>query len=164
MTVIPTEDADTKPSSGSTASLLTAALDATADGILVVDRAGKIVLFNARFAKMWDLSTEVLASRDDDKAVAEAVSRVRDPEGFVARIAELYDHPEEKSFDVIELLDGRKFERYSRPQRHGGEVLGRVWSFRDATKRCRAESALRASEERYRQLFHESPQAIYLSS
>jgi PAS domain S-box-containing protein len=40
-------------------SLLTATLDSTADGILVVDRAGQITSFNHRFTEMWGLPDSV---------------------------------------------------------------------------------------------------------
>src|SRR5580692_7827809 len=50
----------------STLSLLKATLDSTADGILVVDNAGNIAQFNARFAEMWCLPDTILESRDDD--------------------------------------------------------------------------------------------------
>ena len=113
---------------------------------------------------MWGLPLSTLATRDDQAALAEVVEQIKDPDAFVARVKELYDHPEETSFDVIELVDGRIFERYSRPQRLGEEIVGRVWSFRDVTNRTRAESALRDSEERYRRLFEESRQAIYLTN
>ncbi len=145
-------------------SLLEATLEATADGLLIVDRAGRIVRFNKRFATMWGLSDEVLASGDDEAALAEAVSRIRDPNAFIERVRYLYDHPEEESEDTIALSDGRVFERYSRPQTLGDEIVGRVWSFRDVTARVRAEHGLRQSEDRYRRLFETSPQAIYVTS
>jgi diguanylate cyclase (GGDEF)-like protein/PAS domain S-box-containing protein len=151
-------DADVK------ASLLEATLNATADGLLIVDRAGKIVRFNERFARMWELSPEVLASGDDEAALAEAVGKVRDPEAFLSRVRYLYEHPTEESFDVIELRDGRSFDRHSLPQLLAGEVVGRVWSFRDVTDRLMVEQQLRQSEERYRRLFEESREAIYMTT
>ena len=66
------------------------------------------------------------------------------------------------SHDDVELLDGRIFERYSRPQKLGEKVVGRVWSFRDVTKRRRAEERLRDSEEMLRSILTYSPDAINL--
>jgi PAS domain S-box-containing protein len=134
-----------------TLSLLEATLDATADGILVVDPQGRITSLNRRFAEMWRFPQEILDSRDDAVALAFAVGQLRDPEAFTARVDELYQNPEAESHDVLEFLDGRVFERTSRPQRVGGEIVGRVWSFNDATDRKRLEadvtSALAQAQE-----------------
>jgi len=144
------------------ASLLRATLESTADGILVVDREGRIVLHNERFRTMWSL-TETDLERGDDYALGLAQARLRDPAAFLARVRTLYDNPEKTSSDRLELSDGRVFERYSRPQYMAGEVVGRVWSFRDVTEAFRTQEQLRTSEERYRRLFQESRHAVYLT-
>ena len=125
-------------------SLHRAILDSTADGLLVVDRDGRIVSFNRRFAEMWRLPDDVLSSGDDDRALAAVLGQLREPRRFIDKVRALYAAPEAESFDELEFLDGRTFERYSRPQRVGGEIVGRVWSFRDVSERHRAEQALRS--------------------
>jgi diguanylate cyclase (GGDEF)-like protein/PAS domain S-box-containing protein len=130
-------------------SLQRATLEATADGILVVDMAGGIAGFNQKFLEMWRLPPQVAGSGDENRAFGYVAQQLKSPEAFLARIRDLRGRPHAASFDVIEFGDGRTFERYSQPQRLGGAIVGRVWSFRDVSERRRAEEALRDSEERY---------------
>ena len=142
-------------------SLMLATLESTADGILVVNTDGKIVAFNRLFAQMWRLPEEVLASKEDARALECVLDQLTEPEKFLEKVYYLYRHPEEESFDRLLFKDGRVFERYSRPQLIGGEVAGRVWSFRDVTERKRAQAALRESQERFRLLAEVTNDAIW---
>jgi diguanylate cyclase (GGDEF)-like protein/PAS domain S-box-containing protein len=123
-------------------SLLEATLESTADGILVVDRQGAIVMYNQKFRKMWHIPPGVLKTGSDDEAIHHVLRQLKDPEGFVKKLMELYTHPEMDCFDEIEFQDGRIFERYSIPQLLGNEIVGRVFSFRDVTRRKQMEEQL----------------------
>lgn len=145
------------------ASVLTATLEATADGILVVDVCGKIVSFNQKFCDIWGIPESGLRSPDHDQALGYVLDQLTDRQGFIAKVQALYVRPEEESFDVIEFKDGRVFERYSKPQRIGDNVVGRVWSFRDVTDRKRAEHDLKKALEWQEALFEGSRDAVFLS-
>ena len=123
-------------------STLHATLEATADGILVVDRQGKIVNFNRRFTEMWHIPDSIMESQDNNQALAFVLDQLVDPKAFVSKVHEIYGQLEVESFDTLLFKDGRVFERYSRPQLVAGQNVGRVWSFRDATERKRAEEKL----------------------
>jgi PAS domain S-box-containing protein len=126
-----------------TLSLLKATLEATADGILVVDRDGRIVSFNKKFVEMWRIPDDVIMARDDERAIEFVLDQLRDPERFVKKVKDLYDQPEAKSYDWLEFKDGRMFERYSSPQKIGGVTVGRVWSFHDVTRLRLMEDTIR---------------------
>jgi two-component system sensor kinase FixL len=116
-------------------SLLRATLEATADGILVIDTEGKVVSHNQKFLQLWHIPESLAEERDDDKLLAFVLDQLSDPEGFLSEVKRLYSHPEESSNDTLKFKDGRVFERFSKPQKIDERIIGRVWSFRDVTER-----------------------------
>ena len=134
-------------------SLLRATLEATTEGILVVDENGKIVNFNRKFTDMWRIPDSVLQARDDNKALAWVLDQLKDPERFIKKVKELYAQPDSKSYDWLEFKDGRIFERYSQPQKIGGKTVGRVWSFRDVTDRRLMELTMKRQARTFDHIF-----------
>lgn len=129
--------------------LLSSILNSSADGLLVVDRTGKILAWNDRFRAMWNIPEGIMETRADEAALAAVLDQIVDAEGFLARVRELYARPREESFETILLRDGRTFERFSRPLGREGDVHGRVWSFRDITRQKGAERSVRETEMKF---------------
>ncbi len=142
-------------------SLLQATLESTKDGILVVDNSGKFSGYNGQFIKMWNIPDDILKERDDKKAIVAATELLVDPSYFVERVEALYAHPEEISFDSLELKDGRTIERFSQPQRMNDEIAGRVWSFRDVTEQKKAEEETKKIADQLSEVSSSLPGAVY---
>ena len=131
--------------------ILSTQQEASIDGILVVDVEGKIISSNRRFAEMWGIAADVLASGADDRALQSVMDQLARPEDFIDEVRRLYAAPEEKSRDEVALKDGRTLDRYSAPMIGAdGKHFGRVWYFRDITERKRAEANREALEQQLR--------------
>ncbi len=142
-------------------SLHEATLEAARDGILVVDGEGRVAGYNGTFARMWGLPEPHLRAPVLAGTTSIASLVGRDPAKVVDQVCTPHVHPEAETADVVTVADGRTLERYSRPQRLGGEVVGRVWTFRDVTAAREAEDALRDSEARFRSLARAAPVGIF---
>ena len=137
-----------------------AALESTADGIVVVDSAHKMVTCNRKFVEMWRIPGSVLGSRVMEARLAFIAQQTRAPEAFLQSIRQSDADPEAKFDEVIELKDGRIFELHSEPQNVKGKYAGRVWGFRDDTGRRRAEKHLKERTAYLNALIENSPLAI----
>jgi PAS domain S-box-containing protein len=129
-------------------SLLKATFESTEDGLLVVDSSERIVQFNQKFVDMWKVPAGLLVQGEDNNALDYVKGQLTNPDIFLKSIKYLYTNPEATSSDLLEFIDGRVFESYSQPQKVYGINVGRVWSFRDITKRKKAEEDLIAAKEK----------------
>jgi signal transduction histidine kinase len=128
--------------------LLKSTIESTADGLLVVDKNGRIMLFNSKFSEMWKIPDELLAAGEDGKLLEFVRDQLLKPEEFLIQVKKLYADPVSITYDFIEFRDGRHFARYSQPQIINGVMSGRVWSFRDITESKLVEKELIAAKEK----------------
>ncbi|MDR3492095.1 MAG: diguanylate cyclase [Gammaproteobacteria bacterium] len=132
--------------------LIKTVLESSPDGVLVVNEQGLIISYNSRFVEIWELSLSHQSSEfipyialgvDDAPILSAVTQRVKDPTVFLARVQELYAHPDLDDHCELELIDGRTIERHSTAlwsDEH--DYLGRVWFFRDITSHKKIENKL----------------------
>jgi PAS domain S-box-containing protein len=135
-----------------TVSLLRSTLEATADGILLVDTRGEVRALNQRLRALWRLSDEVTEGMKLTRLLDMVQDQLDDPVCFLEKTSELYADEQLERLDVLRFKDGRVFERYSRPQWQASRIAGRVCSFRDITHREQAQEQLRTSADQLRAL------------
>jgi diguanylate cyclase (GGDEF)-like protein/PAS domain S-box-containing protein len=124
--------------------VLSTQLEASLDGILVVDEQGRVISCNRRFVEIWSMPKDVLQSSSDERLLQWVIEKVADPGEFLKKVRLLYRRKDLKSHDKIHLRDGRILDRYSAPMAgEQGRYYGRVWYFRDVTDSVRAEDSLK---------------------
>lgn len=137
--------------------LLAAALESTADGILIVHGDGRRASWNRQFSDLWQVPESLRRTHSARRVTALLLRQLEAPTTLRRRLRELAAHPERPSFDVVRLRDGSTFEVHSQPQRLGTEIVGRVWSYHDLTAREHAMTEWRAMTARFEIAFGNAP-------
>lgn len=114
-------------------------LESTDNGILVSDPDGRVIRYNKRFAELWGFSDEY----DRDSRVLGGVLRqLENADEAAENVKSLIGSEDTENTTLLYLLDGRTYEQASIPMYVEGKPAGRVWSFRDISKRVNAEKGL----------------------
>jgi signal transduction histidine kinase/ActR/RegA family two-component response regulator len=133
-----------------TVALLNATLEASPDGIVALDLSGRVLVYNARFAAIWDMPRSLLECGDGDAVAGHIASRIVDTEAYRRSVLRQQQTPAVAFREELQLKDGRFFERHATPQLIGGQCAGMVVSWRETTEQRRAEAERLALEQRLR--------------
>ena len=124
--------------------LLHAQVNSSIDGILIVDEGNNKILQNQRMLDLFKIPSHIAEDTNDKRQLQWVAGVVKDSAAFMEKVLYLNAHPDKISQDEIELKDETILERYS-AQVIGkdGASYGRIWTFRDITKRRKAEESFR---------------------
>jgi signal transduction histidine kinase/CheY-like chemotaxis protein len=112
-------------------------VDAATDALLLVDGEGRILDCNAACRRLLGCAPGGLLV-----STAAGLDQLSEPAEVVARLRELAGDLRTEAGDQVRLHDGRALECSTRPLQVDGEIVARLWRFRDLTDRTGAELEL----------------------
>ncbi len=130
-------------------------LEATADGILVLDRQGRIINMNHRFAQLWTLPERLTRGGDGAAVLSYMAGMLPDGATYSRSLDAIPAQDAAETRHVLTLADGTILEQKSRAQYSAGTSTGRVFSFTDITQRTHAEVELLEHRDRLQELVAE---------
>ncbi|MBM3447611.1 MAG: response regulator [Bacteroidetes bacterium] len=121
-------------------------------GILLENHQRKIVYVNKKFVELFNspVSEDDLVGVDCS-SIAQVVKKLFvGEELFVERVNEIFEKRNLSLNELLELKDGRFFERDYIPVFVDGEQSGHLWKYTDVTDRVLAEKRLRNREAKFK--------------
>lgn len=129
--------------------LLRATFDSMNDGILVIDSEMKIRMWNERLTEMMNVTPGTLSSGVEYEPFLmeqahSGILKISDPKAFAKKVMDSMSIGEDLTQEVA-VCNGKTVEIRRRRMAQGGYIC----TYTDITHRKLADSAIRASEERY---------------
>jgi len=103
------------------------------EGVLALDMHGRTIMFNRRFAEMWQTTPEIEASVGNDEILSFIIDRLEKPERMFGSNYRILDGLGNSSHS-LQLKDGRSFGCRTRTMKKGAELAGLVLFFREASR------------------------------
>lgn len=122
--------------------ILKATFELSETGILVLDNDGNVVECNDLYLKTWNMNQDFLTNASYEEKVQYNLSQLKNAEDIGKDAKMLRERPGMETAGVIEFMDGRVVERYSKGLIIAGEIVGRVWFYLDITDRKNRETEL----------------------
>lgn len=123
-------------------SMMRATLESSTDGILVVDNKENIVDYNTKFVELWNIPNSIIEAKNNKILTEYLLEHLQKPDEYLFKIKELKKNPDDISINILKTKSGKTFECYSQPHKLKNKNVGRVWSFRDVTKKIHLQEKL----------------------
>ncbi len=140
------------------ASLAEAALEATPNGIMIVNPQGQIINYNERLVSMWNIPPSIIQQQNLTVLLNFLAEQLEQPNQLLDQRNNFLDCKNYKGESAeIALCNGRIFKYYSHPQILHDQIVGRVISFRDRSSEHQAQKEIEDRELRLRAIFNHCP-------
>ncbi len=142
------------------AALLKAVFETAGIGILVTRSNRSVIDCNNTYLSIFKLSRDFLFREDPETVVAHCRAMMQVPEVSINAMQYLTENPDENLSERLYFKNGIIIERFTEVLKVDGQIIGRIWFYRDVTERARAEEQLRASEMQNKAIIDAMPDLI----
>ncbi|MEO5334205.1 MAG: PAS domain S-box protein [Magnetococcus sp. YQC-5] len=125
--------------------LMRAIFESPQDGILVVDKDGRILRNNTRFREMWQIDQTITMEGMDLRRLRFILKQLFEPTALLNKIRTA-SHTKTTDAEILRLKNGLIFEFHAALLSTKDQTNGWVWIFTDVTERVQKEAALRLRE------------------
>ncbi len=124
------------------------------ESILLDDENCKVILTNANFCKLFNisLSPEELIGVDCKSTIVKVAGLFKEPETFITRVSEIIKVKQPVLMEEIEMADGHMLERDYTPILIDNVLKGHLWKYSDISERKNRERLLLQQEMKYRNI------------
>jgi signal transduction histidine kinase len=129
---------------GRMASLLRTALESTAEGLLVVDLAGRISAYNRKFLTLCGIPEYVMAPMRIEGVIEYLQKEFGDTSALLDEVRMLQTRSDKEGSGFLQVNGNGQVQAFSRPQRLENETVGRVLSFQEPQRRESPPQLLKA--------------------
>lgn len=110
--------------------IINATLDASQEGVLVINPDGIPILFNDRYLQINQLTEPQLMSMTQQELLQNSMDRITEPERLKQHMTSLLKQPGNSSRGIYQRHDGNWFEAYACHD----QIAGLIWMLRDITE------------------------------
>ncbi|MBA2612248.1 MAG: PAS domain S-box protein [Bacteroidetes bacterium] len=143
--------------------LLTTLFSKLNSGILAEDQDRKVLFTNQMYCDIFStgISPTSMIGSDFSNSAEDTKGLFKKPVSYVAEIDKLLHFKEIKLEQVLEMKDGKYFERNYMPIYINETYKGTLWKYTDVTEKIITQKELKLSEENYRNIIEHATDIIY---
>lgn len=127
---------------GETDAILRSMLHAADEGVMLTDLDHRTLACNAKFGEIFELDPQEVVTLEPEDVRRLVYPKLRDAPTWRAKLMEIYAEPMRVYEDEMELLTSppRMIRRRTCPVLDSsGEIIGRIWTFRDISREHKNE-------------------------
>lgn len=116
-------------------------LEASADGILVMNNANNLIDYNENLVHMFHIPKTMMAKNDANALLHYIAGQMENAEDFL-KITQQASKKNDTATNTLKYNKNQVVETYTQPYKIDDKITGRIWCFRDITKRALLEEQL----------------------